>query len=427
MMTAYRSSTLNYLDRNCPRALDFHEAGATRDRSQFELGVAAHAVLQRLGEEAVRRKRPCNEAEAAAVAEVVTRKLITEGREFDGTHEPPMAPTAAMAGRDLALEWHAEHPASPTADYEIGIAMNEDADVLVDYNDPARRYHGIIDVLDAYTEGDEEQGYKVLEIADYKSAWPTDESELDSLQFKGYAALAVGSDEWLKTLCEEHEVEHEDSPDILRLTVHNLRLRMSWSRDIYLNDDEGAAWFARACADVLMACQAADDMLDGNDRREARPGVGCASCPYAYMCPEAWRAATDTANTPEGYVIAKGLADAAAPIVRELAKEMPVTVEGGSVGYHAKEQRALVPNAVDMLAAEWHGIAPGDMNEWRAENGAWLGLLNALSPGAGNVEKAARAIYGRGQKAERDDLLERLLTTVLTRRFGIEKNTETDE
>jgi len=48
------SSSLSLLEQTCPRALDHMEDGAPRDSSVFDVGTAAHAVMEEIQRESVR-------------------------------------------------------------------------------------------------------------------------------------------------------------------------------------------------------------------------------------------------------------------------------------------------------------------------------------------------------------------------------------
>ena len=397
-MTTYRSTTLRNFTRHCPAALGFYEAGAPIDREIFATGIAAHAVLERLGRRARDLGRPCNEAEAAAVAQATTRTLIAEGRSFDGVPEPPLSPDDATAGRDLALDWHREHPESPTALYEQGLAMTLEGEACA-YDDPRARYKGALDVLDRTEEGDEEWSGVVVTVEDHKSSWAADESELDSTQFRGYVVLA-----WL----------HHPDADLIRYTVNSLRMRARWSREIYPGDPEGRATLERWRRDVLLACDAADRT------REARPGAGCMGCSYIYHC-EHVTIAADGADAAVRFAAIEALRDAAGRDARLMAAESPIIIPGGAVGYHAKEKRTPTDDAYRTLALTWCNVSVEREDAWCAENGDILGLLKAMRMGVSQLDAIAKVLYGRGEQAARADFLDAVTTTVVDRRFGVER------
>ena len=121
----WRSTTLGLAEKHCPRTLDFYEAGAPYDRSQFAVGTAAHAVLEDLGKASAARQRYFHfEEDYRDIVQETCRRLIEEGRDFEGEPEPPLPSDAVWAGRDLALSYVDERPMPPDAKYEVGLAVN---------------------------------------------------------------------------------------------------------------------------------------------------------------------------------------------------------------------------------------------------------------------------------------------------------------
>ena len=406
-MTTYRSTTLKLFGQNCPAALGFYESGAPIDREIFQTGVSAHSVLQALGEHANKLGRPANEAETVTIGQSTARALITKGRAFDGVPEPPINPEHAFEGRDLALRWHAEHPVSPTGQYEIGIAMKADG-TPARYGSPESRYQAILDALDFYVHEDEEYSLNVAHVTDYKSAWPTDETELDTLQCKGHAVLV--------SLLGDH--------DLIRQQIVNLRTMQSFFREIWPQTDEGRALIEQWKRDILETCDAADGV------REARPGAGCVGCRYAPICPDSWDVAlrSGPVGAPPAHLfaVAKGLCNELAPLAREQCAEGLVEVPGGTVGYHEKPARRMSPDAYRLMVHRWFDV--DDDFQWDAAHGQLLGFINAMQPGVTQADKVAKALFpGRGTDAERDDFLGETTETVIQRRFGVEPTKQSSE
>ena len=87
---AWSSTRLGLVARHCPRALDFADADTPRDRSIFETGIAAHHILQAVGEHQRREDRLLEPEDFEAIAANVLRHLVAEGRLFEGRPEPPL-------------------------------------------------------------------------------------------------------------------------------------------------------------------------------------------------------------------------------------------------------------------------------------------------------------------------------------------------
>jgi len=236
--------------------LDFAESGVFRDRELFQAGIAAHAILQAIGEAG-------QSADHRAIAEGVVRTLVTEGRAFDGIPEPPMSPQQAADGRDIALRYLSNHPMPEAARYEIGLAVDKNWKPIP-YASPDAYYKAAIDVLEVI-ETEAEDGYPICIVSptDWKSAWPTDESEVETIQLRGQAALA-----WA----------HYPNATVLLRRAVNLRTGARYEAETIM-DEDGAVAVAGWRADIAHAIAAAE--VRGTDgRRPARPGSGCMGCPY---------------------------------------------------------------------------------------------------------------------------------------------------
>ena len=399
-MSTYRSTTLKLFDRNCPAALGFYEDGATADRDFMQPGIAAHAILQATTQDANVMGRELEHEECEVVADRVVRTLIETGRSFDGVPEPPMAPGHAFAGRTLALERRFYHPARPGPDAEVGLAIDS-AGKPVAYDAPTARYKAIVDEIEVTTVGDEERSAQGVVIREYKSAWPTDESELDTLQTRGQAVLVAA---------------HYGDAEVIVRTVVNLRTGQTFEREVYPGSDR--ALIDEWRAEIFAACDAADAT------REARPGVGCTGCVYVQECEAAWGALfSDEGGPAPRWAIAEAVREAYAPLARIQAKHGPVEIEGGTVGYHTKDKREPMSDAVRILAFEWFNVPHEEEETWCAQEATLLGLLYALRLGAGNYERAAKGLFPeRGTKLERAEFLERVLTTTQVPVFGIERS-----
>ena len=100
-----RSTSLNLLTRTCPKALDHYESGAHYDRDVFQVGIAAHAVFEALNASTVANNAIPETEEMERIADATIRRLVLQGRSFDGVPEPPPKVEQAMAGMRLALDY----------------------------------------------------------------------------------------------------------------------------------------------------------------------------------------------------------------------------------------------------------------------------------------------------------------------------------
>ena len=377
-MKSYSSTLLKTFANNCPAALGFHEANEPAFREIYQAGIAAHAVLQVVGE-----KGATTEPEIQAVADAVAEELITKGRAFKGTPEPPMDPEAAIEGRDLAEAWLSWNELPP-GKHETHLAMDEKGLPCLPESEHVR-YDAIIDMVYTETQGDEEEALETVVARDYKSAWPTDATELETIQRKGQAVLV-----WLN---------HPEAHGITREVI-NLRTGGKFRETTWL-DDEGLATMKQWRTDILALCRAADAT------REARPGIGCIGCFYVLRC-EPCRDLLTTKERPASmYAAAKAIVAATEPVLKAEASHGPVPDGvGGMIGYQAtKGRQPDLDELAGQVAALW---TSGDI----------AGLIRALKPGVTAVDKLAKVMYpGREGKLERDDFLELCVKPKLGSKF----------
>lgn len=412
---AWRSTTLKLVEERCPAALDFYEARAPRDLSVFQPGIAAHAVLQVVGD-AVREGKA---ADPGAIGDAVVRELVTVGRAFEGDAEPPMSVQHATEGRDIALRYLEFHELSPTARYELGLAVNRRWEPVA-YNAPDVYYRAALDVLDV-VETEDDDGYPstLAVVTDWKSAWPTSAAELATIQLRGQGAIVAA---------------HHPEAAVLRRRAANLRTGIAYEDELVL-DDDGQGVVRRWRSDIDHAIAAAE--ARGPDgRRQARPGAGCLGCPYLTRC-EAGRgqlrgslAEGDREMVARRFALADAIRAELFEVCKTLAAEAPIRLpDGGEVGFREAEEREAADEAARHLAHAWFGVPESDASTWDAQNARLLGLLAAIGLGVGAIERAARAIHPRRKgaptwKADREALLSRTLTTRTTAKFGIHPRPE---
>ena len=405
-MTAYRSTTLKLL-QHCPRAIDYAEAGTPMDLDPFAAGIAAHAVIQAVGESVSAGHKQTSD-HSAVIAQGVARELVTHGRSFEAIAEPPMSPEAARDGRNIALNWLATHQLSPAAEYEIGLAVDKDWKP-VKYDSPAVYYRAILDVGELIEEVDDD-GYRVqiLCVEDHKSAWPTNADELDTIQLRGQALVALAN---------------AADTDIIRRRVNNLRTGAVYTVDTIL-DETGLAEIAQWRKDIDLLIDAAD-ARQPDGKRPARPGAGCLGCPYLIHCDAAESVfnGIDRRETVERFAVADAFRAELFKLAKIATAESPIAIDGGFVGYREATENRPADDAARTLAHEWFGE---HSPEWDAANAQLLGLLAAMNPGAGQFENVAKVLHKFDRadptwKEDREAFLSRTLTPVKVAKFGVHK------
>lgn len=392
-MKRYSSSVLKIFNRNCPQALGFYEDEAPYDRELFQQGIAAHAVLQVVGE-----KRASGQHDILTVADAVVTELITKGRSYKGRHEPPMSPEDAMAGRDIALQYLYEYPLNlpDNSGFEVQWAINDKGKACL-IGEDSQRYDAIFDVLYTDIEGDEDYATDVIVVRDYKSAWPTGANELDTMQVKGHAVIA-----W------QH---FKDRVGGVRNEIVNLRTKQIYTRTTYF-DEEGIKTLQQWTKDILTACSAADTT------REARPGAGCIGCFYTLSCPDCLEYYQHDTNIYITFATLKAQLAELGKIVRNDAKVEPIEVPGGEIAYRGQNEKVATEEAIDKLIEYWWMDRPDgtplSMGEVR-------GLLTALDVKATSYEKAAKVLFPDKLDAAYMDMIEACITVKTKSRFDVYK------
>lgn len=365
-MGCYRPTTLKLASAHCPRAVDFYEQNAPSFRDHFAVGIAAHDVLAKIGEMALSLARAPLPEEMQREAAGIARGLMEQGRIFEGHREPPMSAEDAFAGRDLALAY-AQRPdvtwATSDAWHERGFAFDANW-YPVAFASGSRRFRLILDKIEIITEEGEDYAGRLAVVTDYKSAWPTDESELDTYQMRAQAVavyLAMGAD-----------------LDGIRLQVTNLRTGKTFPLDLWFESggrEQILAWQS----ELTDYMQALDKMNDG--RRPARPGIGCLGCPYALGC-DADIVDGDRSAMGVRFVKLEGERRQLIKTLKAATSETAITLDGGTVGYQLTTSRTPKAGALTLM---WLA--------WTAANGDVAGLLAALKPTMAMLSTVAKKLY----------------------------------
>ena len=394
----YHSTNLALVSRCCPFALELQERGVPAERSVYQVGIAAHAILEGVALCTNEVNRELTEEEVNVSALGVCERLMSVGRSYDGKGEPPMTPESVFAGQEVALQWLAWNPIQPGGQVEVGLGLNLDGQPCDYWRGEGLTIRTILDEVRIIRESDEESARTVLAVRDYKSAWSTSDDELDTLQRRIQAVAA-----W----------RFYGPADVLRLEVVNLRLGKVYTKDLYREDGLDAqidAWWLH----VAVTCRALDAQK-AMGPRPAAPGRGCLACPYVGACEHAqdYMERRGMHRTPEqratAYCVASAVRDELAEQLRLDTEEGPISVDGGLVGTVAKEKQRL---ADDAYARLWE--------VWEESGGDELGFAKALKLTASNAKELAKALYfDRSAKADREALLAEVTEMETERRFGI--------
>ena len=382
-MKKYSSSTIGYFNNYCPAALGFYEKDTPYDISQMAYGVASHAVLEAIG-----NKGATSDEEKRATSEAVVRRLITEGRTFRGRHEPPMKPDHAFLGRDVALKWLEFNEFPEGGEYEIELAA-----VLPGQNYKIVALHDLI----WSEEESDECSSKITAISRDWKGWQGTEAELETIQRKAQAV----------TLLHRHPSVEE-----IRLEVCNLQTHQIFSKTIVL-DEEGLSLIEQWANDLNTVCHAVDQT------REARPGVGCLSCPYNHVCKDRMIAAPhDTEDYEKLSLYLVGLETERTAVIKMLKAnaELPVDIEGGYVGWKLHPNNKVAKDAHQKVIDAWLGENFEFISKESFES-----LISALNLGISNINSVAKVLYGKEDDAMKEDFLDSCIEKRNRRLFGVWK------
>ena len=398
MSGVFHATSISLVSRACAFALELQERGVPADRSVYQAGIAAHCVLEgvSLCTNEVNRELTPEEVNVAALG--VCERLMSVGRSYDGKGEPPMAPEAVFAGQEIALGWLLWNPIQPGGQVEVGLGLDGQGRPCEYWRGDGLKVRTILDEVRIIRESDEESARTVLAVRDYKTAWSTDDSELDTLQRRIQAVAA-----W-RTF---------GPADVLRLEVANLRLGKVYTRELYREDgldEQIETWWGQVSA----TCRALDAQK-ALGPRPAAPGRGCIGCPYLLNCEHSadFYERRGMFRTAEQKAVAYAVATA---MREELAEELRLEVESGSipvaggvVGYAVKDRTKLGPEAFARL---WE--------EWEASGGQPDGFAKALKLTKTNAENLVKVLYPeRADRAFRDEFLAGLMQPDRTKEFGI--------
>ena len=395
----YHATNLQLVSRACPYALELYEQKVPYSRDVFGVGIAAHCILEAVQTCTNEIGRELTEEEVKVSALGVCERLMTTGRSYDGVPEPPMKPETVFAGQELALDWLlGVEPCQPGARVEQGLGLDAQGQPCSYWKADGLTIRTILDSVRISQEADEESARTVLTVRDWKTAWSTDESELDTLQRKIQAIAA-----W----------RTYGPVDVLRLEVCNLRLGKVYTKELYREDGLDAQideWWGQVAATVR-----ALNAQKALGPRPAAPGRGCLACPFIGACEHAqdYVERAGMHNTPDkratAYCVATAMREELGRQLRIDTEEGPVKVADGLVGTVAKEKRRLKADGYSLL---WE--------RWEEHGGDALGFAKALKLTASNAKEMARTLYfDRSAKADREALMAEVTETEMAREFGL--------
>lgn len=391
-MGCYRPTTLKLASAHCPRAVDFYEQNAPSFRDHFAVGIAAHDVLAKIGEMALFLGRAPLPEEMQREAAGIARGLMEQGRVFEGNREPPISAEDAFAGRDLALAY-AVRPdatwATKGAWYERGFAFDVEWN-SISFASKNRRFRLILDKIEIITEEGEDYAGRLAVVTDYKSAWPTDESELSTYQMRAQAVAVY--------------LTMADVLDGIRLQVINLRTGKTFGFDLWF--ESGGREQIEAWKSEITDYMTALDKMTNHGRRPARPGIGCLGCPYAMGC-DADIVESDRAAMGMRLAKLEGEREQLIKALKAATAEHAIQLADCEVGYEVKLSRTPKDDALTAIKATWF-----------AAGGDWSGLLRSLKPTMAMLSTVAQKLYPES-KDDQTAIIEEWSTVKHGKEFGV--------
>lgn len=204
----------------------------------------------------------------------------------------------------------------------------------------------------------------------------------------------------------------------------NLRTWGEWTRDIHLDNPEEVAEMMKWESRIAEYCRLADSMKHPESGRPANPGVGCLSCAYRHICPEAWTVGDIPIMDGEALATELATVDGRRSLLitalKAMDAEIPITIPGGWVGFKEIHSRIFKEGQERALLDEWLERLACDIPE--ADMPVLVSLLAALKIGKGNLDAFAKAIMPErknGIVALRDEYVESLTVDKRAARFGV--------
>ena len=384
MSKALHPTDIRLREEHCPHALVLKKQGAHYDREVFQVGVAAHEVLEALGNE-VKKNPELTNQQAEKIANRICLKLTTTGREYDGNPEGPMSPSQAMQGKVIAMKHFQYNMLSPTANYEEPFAFDENWNP-VDYDDPSAIFRTIIDVVDIKVENEDAFiETKTAIVKDYKTSWHIVQDMMDNTQRRAQALSVI--------------LKYPDLDKII-LEVVGLRNGKVLQREINVNHEkELIKQFKDEITIALKACHS-----DSNPA----PGLGCMGCPYAHCCKHVMKLAKNSEDTAKKYAAHLAIAKSLEPAVKAATKENPIHDGKKFIGYTKKSRTSPTKTATTTL---WE--------IWKENDGNFDDFLTLHTVNATTAKKILSAFKKQGLNP--DEIKDKILAESTYSSFGIHK------
>ena len=379
---SYHPSDITLRENYCGYAITLKKQGAQRDRNIFQVGVAAHAVLEEIGK-ATKINPDINVEQVKQIADNVTHELCTKGRAYDNVPEPPMKISQAIEGAKIAIKYLRFNQLDPDANYEQPFAFDKDWNP-VDYYHNSAAFRTLIDYLHIYEDTNEDgETFTTAIIRDYKSSWYLTTEMLDNLQRRAQGLVVYLAN---------------PNIDLILLQIHGLRNNQKLERKIYTQHEQQLIneWKN----DIEISLKAL------NETQIPNPGIACHGCPYAATCEHAIN--VNEKKIVDQYVALLAVAKELEKQIRILTKETTLKTDKGSVGYSQKERMNAQKDAIHTL---WE--------TWQEQNGSIDAFLNTIKLTSTDAKKIIRALAKNG--IDYDTMAEQCLTKKSYSQFGITK------
>jgi hypothetical protein len=437
IMKTYSPSSLSRASDHCPAALDYYEIGAEEDRSRYHVGTAAHAALQAVHSAYGIEDQDCGLWGIRRLCLAAGKELIANGRRYEDRQEPPLPPDDVWVGVKIAEEWLLENPPEPGR-AELGLAVDRDYRPCA-WDSEAARLRCILDLV---TEGEDDRGegwWTVLR--EFKTAWSTDKSALDTLQLKaqaviGWAHFGPGAETEVYSGILQQVVNLRtggvfERPLSFEPDSDGRRNAERWERELAATmdaldeqrdvicegcgernpdrvagyrDDNGyqAGHSDLRNGDLCGPLTPAADRPRGPVGRPKAPGPNCRGCPAIAAC-EPLRAASP-ADYAALWVVGQAIRDHARENLEPLVDQRPAELGDGKVlvGWSLRSKRTAKDDAWVELSNLWHGNVAG--------------ALRAAGLTAANVRALAKATHPHDKPAA-DALFQELTEIRWERRF----------
>lgn len=383
-MSSYHPTDIRLREDFCGHAITLKNQGVDIDKSIFQVGVAAHAVLEDIGKYTNVHDIPDLET-VKEIANKTMTALCTEGRSYDGNPEPPMTLTQCQEGKEIAIKHWIFNPLPKDAIYEMPIAFDKDWNE-VDYNSNEAVFRTLLDMVMIEEEVDEEGDVSnTVIVRDFKTSWHITNEMLDNIQRRAQVVVA-----------------HLKYPqaDTIKAQVFGLRNGKLIERIIYTNAEHDM--LEQWKQDITLAV----DILQ--KPQTASPGANCMGCPYAHACEYISQNAKHHQSLIERYVASLSIAKSLEPEIKKLTKDANHSTNGGYVGYTKKTRKTTDKQALHIL---W--------STWQEQNGDIEGFIQMLSPTATAVKKIIKHLNKSG--ADCSEMEEVLVKDSAYSSFGVHK------